>query len=221
MERLSLLETLVAAAPALGRGLAMTVQLAVTVIPITLLTGILAGIGMVYGGRILAALLRLYVDFIRGVPALAIIFSVYYLLPLTGIAIAEYAAAVLALSVFFFAHVTETARGAIQSVPRAQVEAAKAIGLRPAQRLRYVILPQALRRFLPPWINTVVETVKGTALLSLLGIVDLMLATQQIVGRTFEAMLFYTVTAAIYIAINFTLSWTSRALERRFAYVTV
>ncbi len=67
--------------------------------------------------------------------------------------------------------------------------------------------------------NVVVEIIKGTALVSLLGIVDLMLATQQVVGRTFEAMLFYGVAVAIYVAINATLSNLSRMLERHFAYL--
>ena len=80
-------------------------------------------------------------------------------------------------------------------------------------------LPQALRRFLPPWINTVVDTVKGSALVSLVGIVDLMLAIQQVIGRTFRPMPLYVLGALIYFAINYALSLASRRLERRFAYI--
>jgi polar amino acid transport system permease protein len=99
------------------------------------------------------------------------------------------------------------------------MEAGKSIGLTFGQRLVYVVLPQAVRRFLPPWINTVVDTVKGSALLSLVGIVDLMLAVQQVIGRTFRPMPMYVLGALIYIAINFALSSVSRTLEARFAYI--
>jgi len=78
---------------------------------------------------------------------------------------------------------------------------------------------KALRRFLPPWMNTVTDIIKGTALVSLVGVVDLILVIQQIVGRTFDPMPFYLLGAAIYIAINYTISFFSRRLEARYAYV--
>jgi polar amino acid transport system permease protein len=93
------------------------------------------------------------------------------------------------------------------------------IGLTFGQRMIYVVFPQALRRFLPPWINTVVSTVQGSALVSLVGIVDLMLAIQQVIGRTFKPMPMYLLGALIYFIINYALSLTSRTLEARFAYV--
>ena len=83
----------------------------------------------------------------------------------------------------------------------------------------YVVIPQAVRRFLPPWINTVVSTVQGSALVSLVGIVDLMFSIQQVIGRTFKPMPLYVLGALIYFAINYALSLTSRALEARFAYI--
>jgi ABC-type amino acid transport system permease subunit len=82
-----------------------------------------------------------------------------------------------------------------------------------------VIAPQAVRRFLPPWINAVVDTVKGSALVSLVGIVDLMLAIQQVIGRTYIPMPLYILGAFMYFAINYCLSSASRTLEARFAYI--
>ena len=107
----------------------------------------------------------------------------------------------------------------MQSIPPGQHEAGKSIGLTFAQRMIYVVFPQALRRFLPPWINTVVATVQGSALVSLVGIVDLMLSIQQVIGRTFKPMPMYVLGALIYFVINYALSFTSRTLESRFAYV--
>ena len=134
----------------------------------------------------------------RGIPLLVLIFFVYYALPVfTGWNISNFWAAVAALAAFETAHVLEVARGALQSIHPGQTEAGRAIGLTFPQRMLYVIFPQALRRFLPPWINTVVDTVKGSALVSLVGIVDLMLAIQQVIGRTFRpTYLLYVLGAA-------------------------
>ena len=124
---------------------------------------------------------RVFSDIIRGIPILVLIFFVYYGLPAARAEPQQpSAAAVLALTLFKTAQVIEIVRGAISSIQHGQMEAGKAIGLTFAQRLAYVIFPQALRRFLPPWINGVTDAVKGSALVSLLGIVDLMLAIQQV-----------------------------------------
>ena len=109
--------------------------------------------------------------------------------------------------------------GALASIPDGQTEAAKAIGLRPWQRLWYVVLPQATRRILPPWVNTAVEMVKGSTLLSVIGVVELLLATQQVISRTYEVIPFYLLAGAIYLVLNFTISQLGAALERRFAYI--
>ncbi len=96
---------------------------------------------------------------------------------------------------------------------------AKAIGLTVPPRLQYVILPQAVRRFLPPWINAVTDAVKGSSLVSLVGIVDLMLAAQQVIGRTYDPLPLYLLGAAMYFVINFSLSLASRTLEARYAHI--
>ena len=119
-----------------------------------------------------------------------------------------------ALTLFTTAQVVETTRGAIQSIHHGQMEAGKAIGLDFGQRLAYVIFPQAVRRFLPPWINSVTDAVKGSALVSLVGVVDLMLAIQQVIGRIYEPMPLYVLGAVIYFAINYSLSSLARRLER-------
>jgi len=126
---------------------------------------------------------------------------------------------VFALTVFSTAQVIEIVRGALQSIHHGQMEAGKAIGLTFVQRLAYVILPQALRRFLPPWINSVVDAVKGSALVSLIGISDLMLEVQKVAGRTYEALPVYIVGALIYFAINYALSTLSRRLEAGTAHI--
>jgi polar amino acid transport system permease protein len=205
--------------PFLWRGLLVTLQVSGLVVVIALVLGVLCGVGLSFGSRWIAWPIRICSDFIRGLPLLVLIFSVYYMLPLTGWNVTNFWAAVAALAAFQTAHVAEVARGALESIPAGQHEAAKSIGLTFGARMLYVVFPQALRRFLPPWINTVVSTVQGSALVSLVGIVDLMLSIQQVIGRTFKPMPMYVLGALIYFTINYILSLVSRTLEARFAYV--
>lgn len=205
--------------PFLWQGLFITLEVSVLVVVFSLIAGTILGVGIVYGPWWLYWPIRIYSDFFRGIPLLVLIFFLYYALPFVSINLTNIAAVVLALSAFETAHIIEVVRGAIQSIPRGQNEAAKTIGLRFGQRLLYVIAPQAVRRFLPPWMNAVVDTVKGSALVSLVGIVDLMLAIQQVIGRTYIPMPLYVLGAVMYFVINYSLSSASRALEARFAYI--
>jgi polar amino acid transport system permease protein len=205
--------------PFLWQGFLVTLQVSALVVFLSLITGTVLGIGIVYGPRWLYWPIRLYSDLLRGIPLLVLIFFMYYGLPAFNVNLSNFAAVVLALSCFKTAHVIEVARGAIRSIQVGQTEAAKAIGLTFTQRLLYVIAPQAVRRFLPPWINAVVDTVKGSALVSLVGIVDLMLSVQQVIGRTYRPMPLYVLGALLYFGINYSLSLASRTLEARFAYI--
>ena len=205
--------------PFLWQGLLVTLHVSALVVLLSLAAGLVLGVALAFGPRWLYWPIRIYSDIIRGIPILVLIFFVYYGLPVLRINLSNFWAAVFALAVFKTAQVIEIVRGAMQSIPRGQMDAGKAIGLTFAQRLLYVIAPQALRRFLPPWINAVVDTVKGSALVSLVGVVDLMLAIQQVIGRTYEPLPLYVLGALIYFAINYSLSLTSRRLEARFAYV--
>ncbi len=205
--------------PFLWRGLFVTIEVSVLVISLSLVAGLLLGVVVTYGPLPARLVIRLFSDVIRGIPILVLIFTVYYGLPVTGLNLNNFVSAVIALALFSTAQIIEIARGALQSIHHGQTEAAKAIGLTFAQRLIYVIFPQALRRFLPPWINSVTDVVKGSALVSLVGVVDLMLAIQQVIGRTYVPMPLYVLGALIYFAINYTLSSLSRMLEARYAYI--
>lgn len=208
-----------ASMPFLWRGLFVTVEVSVLVIIISLIAGLLLGVIVTYGPLPARLAIRLFSDVIRGIPILVLIFAVYYGLPVAGLNLNNFVSANIALALFSTAQIIEIARGALQSIHHGQTEAAKAIGLTFAERLIYVIFPQALRRFLPPWINSVTDVVKGSALVSLVGVVDLMLSIQQVIGRTYEPMPLYVLGALIYFTINYTLSSLSRILEARYAYI--
>jgi polar amino acid transport system permease protein len=216
-----MIEAVVYAMPFLLEGLWTTIVVSLLTVAISLVAGVVLGCGLIYGPMPVRLLVRAFSDTIRGIPILVLIFFVYYGFPAIGLNFAAFWAAVVALTLFKTAQVIEYVRGAVQSIPRGQTEAAMAIGLTFGERLRSVIFPQAVRRFLPPWINGVTDAVKGSALVSLLGVEDLMHSINQVIGRTYEAMPLYTLGAAIFFAINYSLSVLSRRLEARFSYVQV
>ncbi|MFW5679904.1 MAG: amino acid ABC transporter permease [Pseudomonadota bacterium] len=199
--------------------MATTVELSVYIIVAGTLAGVLLGVVLVYAAWPFRWLVRLYVDVMRGIPVLVLIFFWYFGLSFFKINVPAFWAGVIAIGAFCAAHMAETIRGAIQSIPQGQTEAAKAIGMTFAPRLWYVILPQAARRVLPPWVNTAVEMVKATTLLSIIGVVELLLATQQTVARNYMIIEFYLAAAFCFFVINFTLSQLGAYLERRFAYM--
>jgi polar amino acid transport system permease protein len=207
------------AIPFLGAGLLMTLLVSLLTVILSLVAGGLLGIGLVYGPAPLRWVIRAFSDIIRGIPILVLIFFVYYGLPVAGLNLQPFNAAILALTLFKTAQVIENIRGAVGSIPRGQMDAGRSIGLTFPQRLLYVIAPQAVRRFLPPWINGVTDAVKGSALVSLLGVTDLMHSIQQVIGRTYEALPLYVLGALFYFAINYTLSTLSRRLELRYSYI--
>ncbi len=207
------------AVPFLLPGLWITIEVSLITVAISTIVGVLLGVGLVYGPAPLRWGVRGFSDIIRGIPILVLLFFVYYGLPITGLNLQPFAAALLGLIIFKVAQVIENVRGAIGSIPRGQMDAAKAVGLPFPERFAYVIAPQALRRFLPPWLNGVTDAVKGSALISLLGVGDLMFGIQKVVGRTYEPLALYCFGAFLYFIINYALSLGSRSLERRFSYI--
>jgi len=200
------------------RGLSVTISASALVIGAGTLGGIFGGLALLYGPLPLRLLMRIYVDTIRGIPLLVLIFSVFYGLPALGLPITGFASAVLALAIFGTAHVSEVVRGAVDSIPDGQTEAAKSIGLTFYKRLRYVVFPQALARAIPPWTNTAVELVKASSLLALVSIVDLLYSTEQIAARTRQPLLFYGVAALLYFSINYSLSRVGARIEKKFTF---
>lgn len=199
-------------------GFRTTLQLAALIILFGTIIGLLGGVGLLFGPPLVRLPLRVYVDVVRGLPLLVLIFFVFYGLPALNVDIAGAAAATVALSLFAGAHISEVVRGAVASVPRGQIDAAKALGLTFAPRLAYVVLPQALPAALPPWINTAVEMLKGTSLAVLVSVNDLLFATTKVAERTGNPMPFYLAAAALYFVANFAISRLGVWLERRVRY---
>jgi polar amino acid transport system permease protein len=202
----------------LMRGLAVTLQLSALIIVIGTTIGVFGGLGLLYGPAVVRAILRGYVDIVRGTPLLVIIFLIFYGLPALNVDISGFGAAVIAFSLFAGAHVSEIIRGAVAAVPKGQTDAAKALGLTFWPRIGSIILPQALPIILPPWVNTAVEMVKGSSLVVLVSVSDLMFATVKVAERTGDPMPLYITAAGIYIVVNLAISRFGVWLERRISY---
>ncbi len=197
-------------------GLLATLAVSLVAIVIGSAVGVLVGIGLSFGPRPLRWLLRGYVDFIRGTPVLVLILASFYILAIVGVQLSAMGAGMFALSLFCGAHLGEIVRGGLEAIPSTQIDAGRSLGLTMTQILMLVLLPQAFRQVLPVWINTAVEIVKASTLLSVIGVGELLLKIQEIVGRTFLTLEFYVFAGVLFFLINFTIERLGRQAERRF-----
>lgn len=199
------------------KGLGVTVSISLMSIIAGSLFGVLVGLSLVYGNRALRLVVRAYTDVIRGTPVLVLVLASYYVLSTVGIELGPFQAGVLALAIFCSSHVGEIVRGGLQAIPRGQTEAAKAIGLTFGQTFAYVLWPQALRQFLPAWVNTAAEMVKASTLLSVIGVAELLLRTQEIISRNFMSLQFYFFAGLLYFVINYGIERFGKYVERKTA----
>ena len=156
----------------------------------------------------------LYVQLFQGTPLLMQLFLAYFGLALFGINVPAWAAAALALTLYASAYLTEIWRGCVEAIPRGQWEASSSLALTLGEQLRHVILPQALRLAVPPTVGFAVQVVKGTALASVIGFIELTKAGTMITNATFRPFTVYACVALMYFALCFPLSAWSRSLER-------
>ncbi|HEY9214126.1 MAG TPA: amino acid ABC transporter permease [Ancylobacter sp.] len=163
-------------------------------------------------GRVFA---RTYIELFQGTPLLMQLFLAFFGLGLFGIDVPAWLAAGLALILWTAAFLTEIWRGCVESVTKGQWEASSSLGMGYLQQMRYVILPQALRIAVPPTVGFSVQVVKGTALTSIIGFVELSKAGTMVTNATFEPFTVYGVVALIYFALCWPLSKSSQILERK------
>ena len=156
-----------------------------------------------------------YVQIVQGTPLLVILFLGYFGLSAIGLSLSPLTAASASLSLYVAAYLGEIWRGAIQSVPKPQWEAAEGLALSRTQRMMMVILPQAIRIATPPTVGFMVQIIKNTSLASVVGFVELMRSGQIINNSLFEPFLIYAIIALVYFAMCYPLSLFSQRLERR------
>lgn len=201
--------------PTLASGAVTTAQLAIVSIVIGLAIGLVGGLARVSGFAPLNAVAVFYVTLLRGVPLLVTMLFLYYGLPSLGLLLEAKAVAILALSLTNGAYVTEIVRAGIQSIDRGQMRAARSLGMGWALAMRRIVLPQALRRVLPPIGNEAITLLKNTALVSVIAIPDLLRAGTDIM--TWQANTFspFAGVALMYLAMTLPLVWLVTRLESR------
>lgn len=197
-------------------GLGWTIALAVCAIVCSVLIGLcvaLLGLSRRPAARVVN---RVYVEGMRSIPMLVMVLWVYYGLPIvTGIRLEVFMAGLIALALCDSAFEAEIFRGGIQSIDRGQTEAADSLGLSYADRMRYVILPQAIRRVLPPLGNQFVYMLKTSSLVSVIGLAELTRKANELVVTEYRPLEIYTFLILEYLVLILLASAAVRWLERR------
>lgn len=203
--------------PTLMRGLMTTLQLTLWGSLLAFLVALIAGIARLSKNFFIRAITGFYIEFFRGTSILVQMFWIFFVLPLPpfNLTLTPFQAGVIALGLNVGAYGAEVVRGAIQATERGQIEAAIALNMTPALRLRRVILPQAMVRIIPPFGNLLIELLKATSLASLITLSDVTfqaLSLRMTVGRTQEI---FILLLAIYFLIAYPLTLGVRWIERQ------
>ncbi len=163
----------------------------------------------------LQRVVNVYVQVFQGTPLLMQLFLAYFGLALLGIKTSAWTAAMLALTLYTSAFLVEIWRGCVQAIARGQWEAADSLALTFLQKLRYVVLPQAVRLAIPSTVGFLVQVIKGTALASVIGFIELTKAGTMITNATFKPFLVFSCVALLYFALCYPISWYAKRLEKK------
>lgn len=200
----------------LAWGLVTTLQLSILALLFALPIGLIAGLGRVSTNPAARNLSATYVELIRGTPLLVQIFIFYFFIG-TVLSLSRMTAGVAALAIFTGAYIAEIVRAGIESIPKGQMEAARSLGMSYPQAMRHVILPQALRRTLPPMAGQLINLIKDSSLVSVIAITDLTKAGREVVNSTFSPFEVWFTVAAMYLTLTAGLSLLIRRLELKLA----
>ena len=194
----------------------MTIQITVLSTAIGFVIGLIVGVARISHLRPLRMLAEVYVEFFRGTPLLVQIFLFYFALPvITGQRIDPFIAAISACGINSGAYVAEIFRAGIQSVDEGQMEAGRSLGMTWLQTMRYIIVPQAFKRVIPPLGNEFIAMLKDSSLVSVIGFEELTRRGQLIIAKTYGSFEIWMSVAVIYLVMTLTISRFVAYLERR------
>lgn len=198
-------------------GAKYTLQLALVTVLFALPLGAVLALMRISTSKLINAIARVYVELIRGTPLLVQIYLVYFGLPIFGIYLSDFTSAVLAVTINSSAYVSEIIRSGIQSIDPGQTEAARALGMPRGLTFRKIILPQAIKNILPAIGNEFAVLIKETSIVSVLGIKDLMFASDTVRGATYSTFPPLLFVALIYFIMTFTISQLMNLWEKHLA----
>ncbi len=211
--------------PFLLDGLWMTFKISLLTIMYGSVLGFAIGMLRTVGGKPIYYTLGIYIHALRGTPFLVHLYVIYFMLPATGISwlqLEAFPAAIIALSLYTSTYVAEIVRGAIQAVPPGQSEAARSTGMTGIQTMWHVVLPQAMKLMIPPMGGIYVIIIKGTSIVSVIGIAELVRAGEHATQRhPRELMVIYGMTALMYFAYCYPVLRLARWAEGKFGSVSL
>lgn len=196
-------------------GSTITLGLFFITLAISLPGGLLAALGRISGIKPLEYFLEFYIWLMRGTPLMLQLLFFYFALPMFDIRLSGMSSALLAFSLNYTAYFTEIFRAGIQSIERGQYEAATTLGMTYVQTIKRIILPQMIKRVLPPVSNETINLIKDTSLIYILAMNDLLRVARTIVQREFD-MTPFVIAAAFYLIMTFVLTWMFKKLEEHY-----
>ncbi len=203
--------------PLLLLGAGVTIKITAMSVAVGVIIGLFVGIARICRIKPLEWLAAVYVDFFRGTPLLVQIFLVYFALPvITGQRIDPYVAAIGACGINSGAYVAEIFRAGIQSIDNGQMEAGRSLGMTWTQTMRYIIVPQAFKRVIPPLGNEFIALLKDSSLVSVIGFEELTRRGQLIIAKTYGSLEIWISVAIVYLVMTLTISHIVAYLEKRF-----
>lgn len=196
-----------------------TLQLGTIAVVCAMIVGLVVGLARISEARVLRIPAIVFINFFRNIPFIVQLFWFYYAVPIvTGFQANAFAAALAALTLYGGAYFAEIYRSGIQSVEKGQWEGASAIGLSRAGVMRYVVLPQAIRRMIPPLTTQIIELAKLTTVASTIAFFELLYAGKLVADQDFRPIEAYTSVALILVTLFLLLSFISARLEDRFSF---
>ena len=203
--------------PLLLVGAGVTIKITALSVALGVVIGLFVGIARISRIKLLRVLAAIYVDFFRGTPLLVQIFLVYFALPvITGQRVDPFVAAIGSCGINSGAYVAEIFRAGIQSIDKGQMEAGRSLGMTWVQTMRYIIVPQAFKRVIPPLGNEFIALLKDSSLVSVIGFEELTRRGQLIIAKTYGSLEIWLSVAVIYLARTLTISRFVAYLERRY-----
>lgn len=202
--------------PMFLEGMGVTLKLTIITLPIAVLIGLISCLFSISNFKILKGISNGYISLIRGTPLLVQCFFIYYGVgQILGIRFPALTAGVISLALNAGAYLSEIFRGGIQAINKGQMEAARSLGLPYGKAMLKVILPQAFRVVIPSVVNQFIITLKDTSIISVIGLSELTMQGKQIVARTLESFMIWTMVGILYFVIIYILTLFSRFIERR------
>jgi His/Glu/Gln/Arg/opine family amino acid ABC transporter permease subunit len=214
------LDIFLASFPTLLKGAVLTVELTVVSVILGLIIGLIGALGRVSRNRMLRAITVCYITVMRAVPLLLTLMFLYYGLPSVGIDLSAFTIAIIALSVTNGAYVTEIIRAGIESIDPGQMRGARSLGMSYSLSMRRIILPQVVRRVLPPITNEAITLLKSTALVSTIALSDLLRSGLEVMNWKANTFSPFAGVALIYLLLTLPLIWLLGRLEKEFSVPT-